>query len=90
MRKFLMFLVVVALLLAGAFYAFSEPDVPRSVLELKYAAPASEFVVLPDGAAGDGGGEVFSLGELGGGGRGNDLDLGRLRQVLAQPVATLR
>ncbi len=50
MRKFLMFLVVVAVLLAGAFYAFSEPDIPRGVLELKYAAPASEFLMLPDGA----------------------------------------
>ena len=42
------------------------------------------------GPAGDGGGEIFALGELGGGGGGNHLDLGRLRQVLAQPVAALR
>jgi pimeloyl-ACP methyl ester carboxylesterase len=47
MSKFLTFLVVVAVLLAGAFYAFSEPDIPRSVLEVKYAAPASEFVSIP-------------------------------------------
>ncbi|HEX3674562.1 MAG TPA: alpha/beta hydrolase [Rhizomicrobium sp.] len=50
MRAFLIFLVVAAALLAGAFYAFSEPDIPRSVLEMKYGAPASDFMMLPDGA----------------------------------------
>jgi pimeloyl-ACP methyl ester carboxylesterase len=50
MSKFLTFLIVVAVLLAGAFYAFSEPDIPRSVLEVKYATPPSQFLMLPDGA----------------------------------------
>ncbi|MGH6873285.1 MAG: alpha/beta fold hydrolase [Rhizomicrobium sp.] len=44
MRGFLIGVVVVLVLAAGAFYAFSEPDIPRSVLEVKYAAPPSEFV----------------------------------------------
>lgn len=50
MRKVLIFLVVVAALLAGAFYAFSEPDIPRGVLETKYGATAGDFITLPDGA----------------------------------------
>ena len=43
-------LVVVAALLAAAFYVCSEPDIPRAVLEAKYATPPSAFVVLNDGA----------------------------------------
>ena len=49
-----------------------------------------EPVGLGRGAAGDGGGELLALGELGGGGRRDDLHLRGLRQVLAQPVAALR
>ena len=49
-----------------------------------------EPVGLGRGAAGHRGGELLALGQLGGGGRRDDLDLGRLREVLAQPVAALR
>ena len=55
-----------------------------------FSARTFEPVGGGGGAAGDGGGELLALGELGGGGRGDDLDLRRLRQVLAQPVAALR
>jgi pimeloyl-ACP methyl ester carboxylesterase len=50
MRRFLIGLGIVVLLLAGAFWYFSDPDIPRSVLEAKYATPPSEFMLLPDGA----------------------------------------
>jgi pimeloyl-ACP methyl ester carboxylesterase len=50
MRKFLVFLLVLAALIGGAIWYFSTPDVPRAALEAKYNAPASEFVMLPDGA----------------------------------------
>ena len=50
MRTFLGILAVLAIGLVGAFFYFSVPDVPRNVLEAKYATPPSEFVVLPDGA----------------------------------------
>ena len=55
-----------------------------------FSARTFEPVGAGGGAAGDGGGELLALGELGGGGGRDDLDLGRLRQVLAQPVAALR
>jgi pimeloyl-ACP methyl ester carboxylesterase len=50
MSRFLIGLLVVVAALAGAFYYFSEPDIARSVLEAKYAAPPSQFLMLPDGA----------------------------------------
>ncbi len=50
MRKFLIGLLVVIAALAGAFWYFSTPSIPRAVLEAKYATGASQFVVLPDGA----------------------------------------
>lgn len=50
MRKFLVGLAVVIAALAGAFWYFSTPSIPRSVLEAKYATPPSQFVTLPDGA----------------------------------------
>lgn len=50
MRSFLTAIVIVLALLAGAFWYFSTPDIPRSALELKYAKPPSEFIMLPDGA----------------------------------------
>ncbi len=50
MRGFLTGLVVVLVLLAGAFWYFSDPDIPRATLEAKYATPPSEFIMLPDGA----------------------------------------
>jgi pimeloyl-ACP methyl ester carboxylesterase len=48
MRKFLIggrFL----LLLLGAFWYLSQPDIPRAILEAKYAGPPSQFVTLPEG-----------------------------------------
>jgi len=50
MRKVLIGLLIVVALLAGAFWYFSTPDIPRATLEAKYATPPSQFVVLPDGA----------------------------------------
>ncbi|HWA30794.1 MAG TPA: alpha/beta hydrolase [Rhizomicrobium sp.] len=50
MRAFLTGLAIVIALLAGAFWYFSDPDIPRAVLEAKYAKPPSEFIMLPDGA----------------------------------------
>ena len=50
MRRFLTGLVIVAALLAGAFWFFSDADIPRSKLEAKYATPPSQFIMLPDGA----------------------------------------
>ena len=44
--------LVLVLLVAGAAYAawhFSEPDIPRAVLEAKYAKPPSQFLTLADG-----------------------------------------
>ncbi|HYR92353.1 MAG TPA: alpha/beta hydrolase [Terriglobia bacterium] len=35
---------------AGAFWYFSEADIPRATLEAKYASAPSQFVALPDGA----------------------------------------
>lgn len=50
MKKFLIGLAVVVAGLAGAFWYFSTPSIPRAELEAKYATPPSQFVVLPDGA----------------------------------------
>jgi pimeloyl-ACP methyl ester carboxylesterase len=50
MRKFLIGLLIVIAALAGLFWVASTPDIPRATLEAKYAAPASEFVMLGDGA----------------------------------------
>src|SRR5512135_2763756 len=46
MRWFLGILVAIAALLGIAFYVFSAPDIPRAVLEAKYATPPSAFVDL--------------------------------------------
>src|SRR5665213_45071 len=43
-------IVIVLVLLAGAFWYFSEPDISRATLEAKYGTPPSQFVMLPDGA----------------------------------------
>lgn len=40
---------VVAVLLGIVFYVYDEPDIPRAVLEAKYASPPSKFIVLADG-----------------------------------------
>jgi pimeloyl-ACP methyl ester carboxylesterase len=37
-------------LLVGTFFYLSVPDIPRSVLEAKYATPPSQFLTLADGA----------------------------------------
>jgi pimeloyl-ACP methyl ester carboxylesterase len=37
------------LLLAGAFWYLSQPDIPRAILEAKYAVPPSQFLTLADG-----------------------------------------
>ncbi|HEV2563151.1 MAG TPA: alpha/beta hydrolase [Rhizomicrobium sp.] len=50
MSRFLTGLVLLVAVLAGAFYYFSEPSIPRSILEAKYASAPSQFVVLADGA----------------------------------------
>lgn len=50
MRKFLVGLVILILLIVGAVWFFSVPDIPRGDLEAKYAKPPSQFVMLPDGA----------------------------------------
>lgn len=50
MKRFLIGLLVVIAIIAGAFWYFSEPSIPRSVLEKKYATAASQFVTLADGA----------------------------------------
>jgi pimeloyl-ACP methyl ester carboxylesterase len=50
MRKIVTGLVVLVALLAGALWSVSQPDVPRRVLEAKYATAPSQFVMLPDGA----------------------------------------
>jgi len=50
MRWVLGIVAAVAVLLVGAFWAFSTPDIPRAVLEAKYAKPPSQFLLLPDGA----------------------------------------
>src|ERR1700760_516945 len=44
MGRFLIGLLGVVLLGAGALYVFSEPDIPRSALEVKYGAGPKEFV----------------------------------------------
>jgi len=50
-KKILLTIVVVAVAaLGGAYVLLNQPDIPRAVLEAKYAAAPSQFVVLPDGA----------------------------------------
>jgi pimeloyl-ACP methyl ester carboxylesterase len=44
MRKVLIGFLAIVALAAGALYVFSEPDIPRSMLEVKYGAGPSEFV----------------------------------------------
>jgi pimeloyl-ACP methyl ester carboxylesterase len=41
---------VIVVALCGAYFAFSQPDIPRRLLEAKYAGAPSRFVVLNDGA----------------------------------------
>ena len=37
------------LLLSGAFWYLSQPDIARAILEARYAGPPSQFVILPNG-----------------------------------------
>lgn len=50
MRWILIVLAVIAALFGVAYITLSAPDIPRATLEAKYAAPPSQFAVLPDGA----------------------------------------
>ena len=50
MRWLLIILAVIAAALGIGYVAFSKPDIPRAVLEAKYATPPSQFVILSDGA----------------------------------------
>lgn len=50
MGKFLIWLAGIVVVIAGVFWLTSQPDIPRAVLEAKYAAPPSAFVLLPGGA----------------------------------------
>jgi pimeloyl-ACP methyl ester carboxylesterase len=50
MGRFLVGVLIGLAILAGAFWFFSDPDIPRQALEAKYATPPSEFIMLPDGA----------------------------------------
>jgi pimeloyl-ACP methyl ester carboxylesterase len=50
MGRFLIGVVIGLAILAGAFWFFSDPDIPRATLEAKYATPPSQFILLPDGA----------------------------------------
>src|SRR4030095_4542038 len=47
MRKFLIGCFL--LLLLGAFWYSSQPDIPRAILEAKYAGPPSQFLTLREG-----------------------------------------
>lgn len=50
MSRILGGILLLALLVAAAFWFLSGPDIPRATLEAKYAKPPSEFIMLPDGA----------------------------------------
>ncbi|MBV9693950.1 MAG: alpha/beta fold hydrolase, partial [Alphaproteobacteria bacterium] len=50
MRNFLIGIVILAALAAGAFFYYSTPDIARAALETKYASPVSHYVALRDGA----------------------------------------
>lgn len=53
MRRFLVFLLILVAVGAGALWYFSVPDIPRADLEKKYASPQTHFVTLPDGTRAD-------------------------------------
>ncbi len=50
MKRLLLAAAGVLVVLAAAFYLFSDPDIPRAQLETKYAVAPSQFMILPDGA----------------------------------------
>jgi len=49
MRTLLGILLALVLILAGAVYIFSDPDIARETLEAKYTNEASQFAMLADG-----------------------------------------
>ena len=49
MRTILLVLGVLIAAILGAVWYFSIPDIPRAVLEAKYATPPSQFLTLADG-----------------------------------------
>jgi len=51
MKKFILAaLAALVVVLGGTFFFLSQPDIPRRLLEAKYLAPPSAFVILNDGA----------------------------------------
>ena len=48
MRVFLGILAAIVVVLVGAYFYFSTPEIPRATLEAKYAAPPSQFLALKD------------------------------------------
>lgn len=46
MRKFLIGLLAVLVVIGGAIWWFSDPDIPRATLEAKYATAPSQFVMV--------------------------------------------
>ena len=48
MRVVLGILVAIAAILVGGYFFLSVPEIPRSVLEAKYATPPSQFLALKD------------------------------------------
>lgn len=50
MRTFFVIVAVIAAILVGGFFYFSEPDISRAALEAEYAKPPSQFLTLADGA----------------------------------------
>src|SRR5215471_3727744 len=49
MKKFLIGGGFLLLLLPGVFWFLHQPDIPRAILEAKYAGPPSQFLMLPEG-----------------------------------------
>jgi pimeloyl-ACP methyl ester carboxylesterase len=43
-------IAVLAILIAGAIFAFSDPDIPAAELEAQYGVQPSQYVMLPSGA----------------------------------------
>lgn len=48
-KKIILAITAIAVVLGGAFFFLSQPDIPRRVLEAKYLAAPSAFLILNDG-----------------------------------------
>ena len=48
-KKIILAIAAIAVVLGGAFFFLSQPDIPRRVLEAKYLAAPSAFLILNDG-----------------------------------------